>query len=87
MPGRDRQSCRHPPFWTLPTQITIGTAAASGIALVNSLGNLSGFLAPRLLDLLRDGPGNFQSGLGVLAILPLAAMLLLIPLRRLRVVA
>lgn len=35
-----------PIFWTLPTSFLTGAAAASGIALVNSIGNLGGFVAP-----------------------------------------
>ena len=35
-----------PLFWTLPTAILTGTAAAGGIALINSIGNLSGFVGP-----------------------------------------
>lgn len=37
-----------PLFWTLPTAYLSGTAAASGIALIGSLGNLGGFVAPTL---------------------------------------
>jgi len=33
-------------FWSVPTALLAGTAAAGGIALVNSMGNLSGFVAP-----------------------------------------
>ena len=35
-----------PTFWTLPTAFLTGTAAAGGIALVNSIGNLGGFIGP-----------------------------------------
>jgi len=37
-----------PIFWTLPTEYMTGYAAAAGIGLVNSLGNLGGFLAPNM---------------------------------------
>ena len=39
-----------PIFWTLPTEYMTGYAAAAGIGLINSLGNLGGFLAPILRD-------------------------------------
>ena len=39
-----------PIFWTLPTEYMTGFAAAAGIGLINSLGNLGGFLAPILRD-------------------------------------
>jgi hypothetical protein len=35
-----------PLFWSLPTAFLSGTAAAAGIALINSLGNLAGFVSP-----------------------------------------
>jgi hypothetical protein len=35
-----------PLFWSLPTSFLAGTGAAAGIALINSLGNLAGFLSP-----------------------------------------
>jgi len=37
-----------PIFWTLPTEYMTGFAAAAGIGLINSLGNLGGFVAPNL---------------------------------------
>jgi hypothetical protein len=49
-----------------------GSAAAGGIALINSLANLSGFVGPYAIGLLNDASGNFRSGLllsGVSAIL------------------
>jgi MFS family permease len=72
-----------PPFWTLPTSVTVGTAAAGGIALVNSIGNLAGFLAPYLIGVIKDSTGSFRIALGTLAILPLAGMILTLWLRRL----
>src|SRR5439155_26568733 len=38
-----------PTFWTLPTAFLSGTAAAGGIALINSVGNLGGFVGPNIL--------------------------------------
>ena len=35
-----------PLFWSLPTAILAGTGAAAGIAMINSIGNLAGFLSP-----------------------------------------
>ena len=34
------------PFWAMPTALLRGTAAAGGIALVNSIGNVGGFVGP-----------------------------------------
>lgn len=50
------------PFWSLPTAILSGAAAAGGIAWINSLGNLGGHLGPVLLAALA-GEGSFARGL------------------------
>ena len=56
-----------PIFWTLPTEYMTGFAAAAGIGLINSLGNLGGFLAPNLRDFFKeDFDGN--GGLYALAV-------------------
>jgi MFS transporter, ACS family, tartrate transporter len=64
------------PFWTLPTAMLRGTAAAGGIALVNSVGNLGGFLGPSLVGWVRQTTGGFGGGLLLLAGALLAAGLL-----------
>jgi D-galactonate transporter len=56
-----------PIFWTFPTAFLSGTAAASGIAVINSIGNLSGFAGPYVMGALRDYTGSFASGLFVIA--------------------
>jgi MFS transporter, ACS family, tartrate transporter len=67
-----------PVFWTLPTAILRGTAAAGGIALINSLGNLSGYLGPSMVGYLKDQTGSFQSGLIMLGgFLAMAGLLVL----------
>ena len=40
-----------PTFWALPTAMLTGSAAAGGIALINAVGNLGGFLGPYLMGL------------------------------------
>ncbi|HEY2841193.1 MAG TPA: MFS transporter, partial [Pirellulales bacterium] len=40
-----------PPFWALPTSFLSGAAAAGGIALINSVANIGGFLGPTVLRL------------------------------------
>jgi ACS family tartrate transporter-like MFS transporter len=52
-----------PTFWTLPTAFLSGAAAAGGIALINSLGNLGGFTGPYLIGQLQTAPGDFTGGL------------------------
>jgi D-galactonate transporter len=56
-----------PVFWILPTAFLGGTAAAAGIAVVNSIGNLSGFLGNYLVGWLTDLTHSTNSGLYVLA--------------------
>lgn len=56
-----------PPFWSMPTGFLRGAGAASGIALINSVGNLGGFTGPYLMGWLRDAVGDFHAGLRVLA--------------------
>lgn len=55
-----------PPFWALSTQFLKGTAAAGGIALINSVGNLGGFFGPPLVGLIKDTTGSNFGGLVLL---------------------
>ncbi len=66
------------PFWTVPPLFLRGTAAAAGIALINSIGNLGGFIGPYLVGWIKQTTGRFEAGFEVLAaILFLAALLTL----------
>jgi nitrate/nitrite transporter NarK len=56
-----------PTFWPLPTAMLTGSAAAGGIALINSVGNLGGFLGPYAMGLVRDATGSFPLGLLTIA--------------------
>jgi D-galactonate transporter len=56
-----------PLFWSLPTAFLGGTAAAAGIALINSLGNLAGFVSPFMVGWLRDLTHSTNSGMYMLA--------------------
>ncbi len=47
-----------PNFWTLPTQFLTGTAAAAGVALINTMGNVAGFLAPYITGAVTDATGG-----------------------------
>jgi len=55
------------PFWALPTVFLQGSAAAGGIALVNAVGNIGGFVGPTIVGYARDTTGSFGAGLWVLA--------------------
>ena len=68
-------------FWTLPTAALAGTAAAGGIALINSIGNLSGYLGPVVVGRLRDSTGGYAAGLLFLSGSMAAAGLLVLRFR------
>ncbi len=53
-------------FWALPSGFLASTAAAGGIALINSLANLAGFAGPYLMGWLKNATGGYAAGLGVL---------------------
>ena len=60
------------PFWGLPTAMLTGTAAAGGIALVNSICNLCGQAGPVLVSWLASPSGGLETGLAVLAVIVVA---------------
>jgi MFS transporter, ACS family, tartrate transporter len=66
----------HPVFWTMPAALLSGAAAAAGIALINSIGNLGGFVGPYLVGLLEDATGSTDGGLLVLAAILLGGAIL-----------
>ncbi len=54
-------------FWSLPTALLSGTAAAAGIALINSVGNLAGHFSPSIVGWIKDLTGQVTWGMYVLA--------------------
>ncbi|MCX4165335.1 MULTISPECIES: MFS transporter [Paraburkholderia] len=56
-----------PLFWSLPTSFLAGTGAAAGIAMINSLGNLAGFLSPYAVGWLKQATAANDSGMYMLA--------------------
>ncbi|MBN4096000.1 MFS transporter [Methylobacterium sp. OT2] len=54
-------------FWTVPTASLKGTAAAGGIALINSIGALGGFVSPAVIGLAKDLTGSLSAGLLAMA--------------------
>ena len=57
-----------PLFWSLPYARLGGVAAAAGLAMINSIGNLGGFVGPNLLGLLSAATHHSASGVMLLAI-------------------
>ena len=54
-------------FWVLPPAFLGGAAAAAGIALINSVGNLAGFVSPFAVGWIKDTTGSTNNGLYVIA--------------------
>jgi MFS transporter, ACS family, tartrate transporter len=54
-------------FWSLPTAILAGTGAAAGLALINSIGNLGGFVGPSVVGFANQAMGSFIGALLFLA--------------------
>ncbi len=71
-----------PCFWSIPSSLLTGAAAAGGLAMVNSLGNLGGWFGPWMYGLVKDTTGSTSSALFSLAVGPLASAIILIALRR-----
>ena len=72
-------SCSKPPLWSMPTLFLSGPAAAAGIAAINSIGNLGGFVGPSMIGWIKDMTGSFAGGLYFVAgLLVLSALLTLI---------
>ncbi len=72
--------CALPIFWSNPTALLGGTAAAMGIAFINSVGNLAGFAIPWLMGVIKDATHSTDLGLHMLAgflVLGAVAVLLL----------
>jgi ACS family tartrate transporter-like MFS transporter len=56
-----------PAFWPLPSTFLTGAGAAGGIAMVNSIGNLGGFVGPYIVGWISDRTGRYNAGLDFLA--------------------
>jgi MFS family permease len=59
--------CGQSVFWSIPTAVLSGAAAAAGIAWINSVGNLAGYLSPFLIGYIRDATGGMSAAHWLLA--------------------
>ena len=66
------------PFWQIPNAAMTGAAAAGGIAVINSIGNMSGLVGPALVGWLRDLTGGSSPGLFAVAGMELLATILVL---------
>jgi MFS family permease len=68
-----------PLFWSLPTAFLGGAAAAAGIAAINSIGNLAGFVSPYVVGWLKDLTHSTQAGMyAVSSVLVTGALIILL---------
>ncbi|GED12529.1 MFS transporter [Aneurinibacillus migulanus] len=74
--------CFKGPFWALPTMLLTPAKAAVGIAVINSIGNLGGFVGPYAVGLLKDTTGSTSAGLYFLSAMLLIAFLMLLFMRK-----
>ena len=68
-------------FWTIPTRFLTGIAAAGGLAFINSIGTLGGFIGPSIMGWLKDRTGSFSTGLLAVSGFLLLATILSISLK------
>ena len=60
-----------PTFWSIPARFLSGAAAAAGIALINTVGNAAGFIAPFVTGAIKDATGSYQAPMFVVGALML----------------
>lgn len=70
-----------PGFWRLPSAFLTGAAAAAGLAMINSLGNLSGWAAPTLVGQIRSATGDAKWGLIAIGIAMIVAAVIVLFLK------
>jgi MFS transporter, ACS family, tartrate transporter len=71
-----------PVFWTLPTAVLTGTAAAGGIALINAVGNIGGYAGPALVGYVRETTQSYADALLTLAAFAFLAGILAVVIGR-----
>jgi len=62
-------------FWTIPTRFLTGVAAAGGLAFINSIGTVGGFVGPSMMGWLKEFSGSYVIGLTAVAAIMVAATL------------
>jgi len=67
-----------PCFWSIPGTMLTGTAAAGGLAMINSLGNLGGWFGPSVYGLIKDATGSTNEALLCLAVGPVLSAIVLV---------
>ena len=62
-------------FWSIPTRFLTGVAAAGGLAFINSIGTVGGFVGPFMMGWLKEYSGSYLVGLSAVAVIMIAAAL------------
>jgi ACS family tartrate transporter-like MFS transporter len=70
------------PIWAIPSQFLSGARAAAGIGLINSLGNLGGFVGPLLIGWIKGRWGSYEGGLDLVAGMMALSALVMLAMRR-----
>jgi len=70
------------PVWAMPSMFLTGASAAAGIALINSMGNLGGFVGPYLIGWLKERWGSYTVGLDVVGALCAMSAIVVVALAR-----
>ena len=70
------------PFWAFATSFLGGIGAAAGIALVNSVGNVGGFVGPNIIGYVQQTTNSFRAGLAIIGAILAAGGLLVLGVRR-----
>jgi ACS family tartrate transporter-like MFS transporter len=60
-------------FWTIPTRFLTGVGAAGGLAFINSIGTVGGFVGPSMMGWLKEFSGSYVFGLAAMAAIMVAA--------------
>ncbi|QUF05787.1 MFS transporter [Actinosynnema pretiosum subsp. pretiosum] len=71
-----------PNFWSVPTQFLSGAAAAAGVALINTVGNIAGFAAPYITGAIHDATGAYTVPMFVVGGFMLLSAILMVVLDR-----
>lgn len=70
------------PLWAVPSLFLSGASAGTGIALINSLGNLGGFVGPEVIGWMKDRWGSYAGGLDMVGAMIALSAVLLVAMRR-----
>jgi ACS family tartrate transporter-like MFS transporter len=70
------------PFWAMPSGFLSGSAVATGFALINSVGNLGGFVGPSTVGYMNQRTGSIYSGLAFVSACMLVSFTMLVFLPR-----